>query len=104
MLIDFLDFFLKKDTAVFQKIFSQAIMRSDVTKLSFILKSLILWSQIKKEQSFVYRLIMMLLDNIKPKEILKIDFAILKGANRLIREWISNINRLQEQSLKISKN
>ena len=100
MLIDFLDFTFKRNFTFFKKIFIKIIQRSNVSTLSFTLKSLILWNQIKKKQNFVYKLAMIILDNLKLAKVRKIDFAILKGANKLIEEWILDINKIQKLSLK----
>lgn len=97
MLIDFLEFSYKKNAKNIQEIFSKTVKNSKINELNFTLKSLILFVSIKKKQIFIYKVMLTIFESLQSTKILNINFSILKGAIRLLEEWIVNVKNLQKK-------
>ena len=97
MLLDFLEFSYKKSAKNIHEIFSKTIRNSKINELNFILKSLILCVSIKKKQIFVYKLLLTVFECLHANKILNINFSILKGAFKLLEEWVVKVKNFQKK-------
>ena len=96
MLIDFLEFSHTQNPRLFRKIFIKLLNCIRVSKINFILKSLILYSYVKNEKSFIYKIISVIFESLNSDKISKINFSILNASYILLKEWYLNIKFIEK--------